>query len=180
MGRMLSRSFRYLIIFVLVIVASWFVQNWLYEEEIISINGKVASVIDGDSFRVGKEEFRIYGIDAPEYRQTCKDEKGADWPCGKAARSGLDRILREEDHDCAVHARDQFGRVVVKCTSSIGQDLSALLVASGLAASGAHFDEVIYADDERQAQKTRRGIWRGEFVRPDIWREQNPRKNTGN
>ena len=179
MGRKIFRNLKFFLIFLLIIGGSWFVQQWLFEEEIISINGRAAKVIDGDSFKAGEEEFRIYGIDAPEYRQTCKNEKGADWPCGKAARSGLDRILRREDHDCAVHARDQFGRVVVKCTSKTGQDLSALLVANGLAASGAHFDEVIYAKDERDAQKARRGIWRGDFLRPDIWREQNPRNGEG-
>ncbi len=168
-------KFQAFLIFILIIGAAWAYQRWTYEEEIITINGKAVQVIDGDSFKVGEEEFRIYGVDAPEYRQTCKDEKGTDWPCGKVARSGLDRVLRKEGHECAVRARDQFGRVVVLCTSETGQDLSGLLVAAGLAASGAHYDEVIYAKDERDAQKARRGIWRGEFIRPDIWREQNPR-----
>jgi len=166
---------RAFLIFLIAIGGALAYQHWFFSEEIIRINGQTAQVIDGDSFRVGDEEFRIYGIDAPEYRQICKDEKGLDWPCGKDARSGLDRQLRKEDHDCAVHARDQFGRIVVKCTSKTGLDLSASLVSAGLAVSGAYFDQVSYAKDERDAQKAKRGIWRGKFVRPEKWREQNPR-----
>ncbi len=169
-------KFRSLMIFALIIGAALFYQQWIYSEEAILINGKSVQVIDGDSFKSGEEEFRIYGIDAPEYRQNCIDETGADWPCGKVARNGLDEILRKEDHRCTVRTRDRFGRLVVLCASEAGADLSAMLVSDGLAVSGQNFDETIYATDERDAQKAKRGIWRGKFVRPDIWRAQNPRR----
>lgn len=166
---------RAFVIFASVIAVTWAYQRWFNDDEIIRVNGGAAEVIDGDSFKVGKEEFRIYGVDAPEYRQMCKDENGADWACGKTSRAGLDRILRKQDHSCTIHARDRFGRNVVLCTSEEGQDLSAALVTAGLALSGQHFDEIIYASDEGKAQKAKRGIWRGKFVRPDEWRAQNPR-----
>lgn len=166
---------RAFLIFALIIGAALAYQRWIYSEEIIRIDGKAAQVIDGDSFKVGEEEFRIYGIDAPEYRQMCKDKAGADWQCGKLARNGLDRILRKKNHACEIRARDRFGRAVVLCTSETGDDLSAALVMAGLAVSGQNFDETIYATDERAAQKAKRGIWQGDFVQPDIWRAQNPR-----
>ncbi len=166
---------RTFLIFASIIAVTWAYQHWFNDEVLIRVNGGVARVIDGDSFKVGEEEFRIYGVDAPEYRQMCKDEDGADWACGKTSRTGLDRILRNQDHNCTVHASDRFGRNVVLCTSETGQDLSAVLVTSGLALSGQHFDEIIYANDEGKAQKAKRGIWRGEFMRPDAWRAQNPR-----
>src|SRR5689334_6039957 len=50
-------------------------------------------VIDGDSFRRGKDEIRLNGIDAPEYRQTCRDELGRDWDCGKAAARALRSLV---------------------------------------------------------------------------------------
>ncbi|MEP2988298.1 MAG: thermonuclease family protein [Parasphingorhabdus sp.] len=168
-------KFRTFLIFVLIIGGALIYQHWIYSEQIILIDGKAAQVIDGDSFRSGGEEFRIYGIDAPEYRQNCKDETGADWSCGQAARNGLDKILRDEDHSCVVRTRDRFGRLVVLCTSETGADLSAMLVSDGLAVSGQSFDETIYATDERNAQKAKRGIWRGKFIHPGVWRAQNPR-----
>ncbi|GAB5489613.1 MAG: hypothetical protein Pars2KO_31830 [Parasphingorhabdus sp.] len=168
-------TYRSFLIFILIVVAAFVYRQWIYEEEIVLINGNVAQAIDGDSFRIGKEEFRIYGVDAPEYRQTCKDETGAKWSCGKVARNWLDKVLREEDHSCVVRARDQFGRLVVLCKSEAGADLSAKLVAAGLAVSGTNFDEIIYSIQEGEAQKSKRGIWKGEFSQPSIWRAENPR-----
>lgn len=162
--------------FAAAVACAWVIQKWAFREEIVEIDGKAVRVIDGDSFKAGEEEFRIYGIDAPEYRQTCSDEQLQLWNCGKVARNGLEAILRKEKYFCAVHARDQFGRTVVKCTSDRGADLGAQLTQRGLAASGQHFDEVIYPVEERMAQNAKRGVWRGDFLRPDIWRQQNPRK----
>lgn len=161
--------------FAVIIGAAIAYQQWIFTEDIIQINGKAVQVIDGDSFKSGEEEFRIYGIDAPEYLQMCKDSKRLDWACGKVARSELERILREADYRCTVKTRDQFGRLVITCESERGGDLAGRLVRAGLALSGQSFDEVIYANDQRIARNAKRGIWQGDFMRPELWRAQNPR-----
>lgn len=163
------------LVFALIIGAAFAYRQWIFSEDIVQINGKAVQVIDGDSFKSRDEEFRIYGIDAPEYRQMCKDSKRLDWACGKVARSGLEKVLREADHRCTVRTRDQFGRLVVLCQNELGVDLSSRLVRAGLALSGQSFDEVIYAADERSARNAKRGIWQGDFMRPELWRAQNPR-----
>jgi hypothetical protein len=38
--------------------------------------GEPILVIDGDSLRSGDSEFRLFGIDAPEYSQTCSEQVG--------------------------------------------------------------------------------------------------------
>ncbi len=43
-----------------------------------------AQVIDGDSIRVAGIEIRLYGIDAPEFRQICM-RAGHPWACGRGA-----------------------------------------------------------------------------------------------
>ena len=45
---------------------------------LLTIETGPVRVIDGDSLRRGDAEIRLSGIDAPEYRQSCKDEKGLD------------------------------------------------------------------------------------------------------
>lgn len=175
MARKKSALLKNLLLIVLILGGSWVVQNWMASEEIIEINGKRATIIDGDSFRAEDEEFRIYGIDAPEYRQTCKDSSGNDWTCGKFARIGLERTLRSGGWTCVVRARDKFGRNIVVCADEIRQDLGSTLVGHGFAVSGLNFDETIYATEEASAKKAKKGIWRGGFVRPEVWRKDHPR-----
>lgn len=164
------------LILVLIAGAAWALQHFGYREEIILIDGKQASVIDGDSFRIADSEYRIYGIDAPEYRQTCLDQSNAEWACGKAARQGLDARLRGHNFSCEAHARDQFGRTIVTCLNDRQVDLGSSLVDQGLAISGQYFDENFYVTEEARAKTAKRGIWRGTFTRPDVWRAEHPRK----
>lgn len=39
-------------------------------------------VVDGDTLEFGSERVRLYGVDAPESKQSCKDRSGKDFPCG--------------------------------------------------------------------------------------------------
>jgi len=176
MARNRSKSFQYAGLIVLIIAGSWAWQKWTAGTEIIVINGKKVSVIDGDSFKNEGEEFRLFGIDAPEYRQTCNTNDGNDWPCGKAARTGLELALKKGQFSCDVRARDKFGRTIVICRDAQNQDLGSSLVEDGFAVSGQYFDESAYGEEEAVAKAARRGIWEGTFVRPDIWRVEHPRK----
>lgn len=54
------------------------------------ISGR-AEVLDGDTLTVGGIPVRLVGIDAPELRQTCKDQVGGEYPCGEAASGALIR-----------------------------------------------------------------------------------------
>lgn len=153
----------------------WLLHGRLFEPEILTVNSARAEVIDGDSFRTADSEFRIYGIDAPEYRQQCQDDEGRNWDCGKFSRSGLESLLGIENHACEVRARDKYQRAIVTCTSPAGADLGAELVLRGLALSADSFDAPIYATEERYAERTKRGIWKGSFVNPKIWRGENRR-----
>ncbi len=176
MARSKFKKTKLFLAFALAIAVSWGLQRWAVDSEIIEIDGQKVSVIDGDSFKVGESEYRIYGVDAPEYRQECKESSGANWQCGKVARSGLDSILDAAEFSCEVRAKDRFGRFIVSCQNEKQQDLGAALVSQGYAVSGYSFDDQIYAADESNAQKKKRGIWRGTFIRPDVWRERHPRK----
>src|SRR5262245_41938746 len=73
-------------------------------------------IIDGDSFRRGEVEIRLYGIDAPEYRQTCRDENGRDWNCGREAARALRDLVSRRTVECTGFDADRYGRLVSRCT----------------------------------------------------------------
>jgi hypothetical protein len=51
-----------------------------------------AECIDGDTLIVDGTDFRLDGIDAPEFNQICLDEKGEEWLCGRDARDALAKL----------------------------------------------------------------------------------------
>jgi endonuclease YncB( thermonuclease family) len=53
-------------------------------------------IIDGNTIAIAGEAIRLYGIDAPELRQTCKDTEDRGWACGKEAMFALLRFF--ENH----------------------------------------------------------------------------------
>jgi endonuclease YncB( thermonuclease family) len=100
---------------------------------------EVLRVIDGDTFvaRVhvwpGMEittKIRLRGIDAPELRARCDDERLK----ALAARDGLARILSEGSVGVSRVGQDKYGgRVDADVSTAATPDVSAALLARGLA-----------------------------------------------
>jgi endonuclease YncB( thermonuclease family) len=131
-----------------------------------------ALAIDGDSLRLNNVELRLKGIDAPEYRQNCKDAQGEEYPCGRLARRALAALLQEHDVTCAETGRDRYGRSLAICRSrDADRDIAAEMVRQGMAVAYGDFDLL-----EVQAKAGRRGIWAGSFQRPAEWRREHPRE----
>src|SRR5437868_6792190 len=70
---------------------------------------------DGDSLTVGGREVRLYGIDAPEWDQTCKRD-GREWACGQVAAKELAKLVTGKDVSCVAADTDQYHRTVAQCT----------------------------------------------------------------
>jgi endonuclease YncB( thermonuclease family) len=126
-----------------------------------------ARAIDGDSLRVGEEEIRLQGIDAPEARQTCTRE-GREWACGRAAAEALAELVAGGELRCSFEDRDAYGRALAVCTRD-GADINAAMVERGLALAYRHYTER-YAAEEEAARRARRCLWAGEFEPPWRWR----------
>jgi endonuclease YncB( thermonuclease family) len=130
---------------------------------------------DGDSFALGRERYRLQGIDAPELHQECKDAAGRAWPCGTRARSELRRIIGTEPVRCRTVTTDRYGRNIAVCEAG-GRDLAEEMVRSGYATvierRGASSP---YRSAQAEARAGKRGIWAGTFDTPSDWRRSNPR-----
>jgi endonuclease YncB( thermonuclease family) len=122
-----------------------------------------AYVLDGDSLTIGSTQIRLFGIDAPEYAQTCR-RAGESWACGIEARTRLAEFARAGTVTCIPRDTDRFGRTVAYCRNVLG-DLGEEMVLAGYA-----INIRTYATQEAEARSRRAGIWAGEFVRPAEWR----------
>jgi endonuclease YncB( thermonuclease family) len=126
-------------------------------------------IIDGDSFRRGKDEIRLRGIDAPEYHQTCRDERGRDWECGKEAARALRSLVAGHVVACTGLDVDRYHRLVSRCDVR-DLVLNSEMVRLGWAIAFTRHGP-LYLKEEAEARQARRGIWRGTFDQPEDWRE---------
>ncbi|MBB3890574.1 endonuclease YncB(thermonuclease family) [Phenylobacterium haematophilum] len=130
-----------------------------------------AVVVDGDTFDVGRTRIRLWGIDAPEDRQTCTDMQQRAWPCGDRARNALRARLAAGSVRCEPQYLDRGGRQVAICTIG-GRDLARQLVEQGWALDYPQFSRGVFQAAERQARVARVGVWRGRITPPWQWRSQ--------
>lgn len=132
--------------------------------------------IDGDSLRDRKtrSEIRLYGIDAPEYHQTCTDQFGKSYPCGQRAAEHLKELIGSATPSCTLLDRDQYGRFIGRCSAD-GRELNRLMVRDGWAVAYTAFSRE-YVPEEREARGENRGIWAGTFDPPHVWRKTHTRR----
>jgi endonuclease YncB( thermonuclease family) len=145
-------------------------------EPATSIVGR-ASVIDGDTIEIRGQRIRRFGIDAPESRQTCTDQKGAAYRCGQKAAQALDYRISDGVVTCEPKDRDRYGRIVAVCRA-YGEDLSAWMAGLGWALAYREYSRQ-YVPAEELARRRKAGMWGGQFVPPWQWRAERRAKNAG-
>lgn len=149
-----------------------------------------ARATDGDTLRIipsqglevkaGAKEVhvRLFGIDAPELQQRCRDADGSLWGCGLRSAAALRNLVDKKMVRCepVVDAgKDPYGRMLAVCNAKgltgVHDDLARELVREGHATAYAEYSAK-YALDETVAKAAHAGIWRegSSFVPPAAWR----------
>lgn len=137
-------------------------------------SGKIF-VIDGDSLRVGGKEVRLFGLDAPEYKQTCFDAKNNEYACGLVSSKFLRKLAAGKFGKCVYAEKDRYKRYLGKCFID-GVSINEELVKNGMAViynfteSDEKMDEL-----EAQAKEQKIGIWQGPFQLPKNYRKSHRR-----
>lgn len=128
-----------------------------------------ASVIDGDTLEIHGTRIRLWGIDAPESSQLCRGEDSSQYRCGAQAANDLDTFIARRPVNCVPFSLDPYGRTVAICSVS-GVDLGDWLVRNGLALDWPQYSKGRYNGAQRDAEHAGRGIWKGSYVEPWLYR----------
>lgn len=132
----------------------------------------IATAKDGDSLVVGSQEVRLFGIDAPEYKQTCSI-RSSNWACGSEAASNMRALVNGRSLRCSAVDRDVYGRTVAIC--HLGAiDIGSEMVKRGLATvlpNGVSR----YGAVEAASRANRTGIWASSFEKPSDYRASHRR-----
>lgn len=140
-----------------------------------------ATVIDGDTLEIRGQRVRLWGVDAPESRQSCQ-RNGGTYRCGTEAARHLDSLINDRPVTCTPQGRpDRWGRLVARCEvtadcdpsegcKTFRRDLAGWMVAAGWALDFPRYSGGEHAEQQHDAEQTRKGLWSGQFIAPWNWR----------
>jgi endonuclease YncB( thermonuclease family) len=128
-----------------------------------------ASIINGDTLEIHGTRIRLWGIDAPESTQLCRGEDSEQYKCGAQAANDLDAFIARRPVSCLPISLDRYGRTVATCLVG-GVDLGDWLVRNGLALDWPEYSKRKYDDTQREAEQAGRGMWKGSYVEPWLYR----------
>lgn len=128
-----------------------------------------ASVVDGDTPEIHGTRIRLWGIDAPEFDQLCRDEDSNLYRCGQKVSNALFDFIARRPVECVEVDRDRYKRAVSVCTVG-GTDIADWLVRNGLALDWPLYSKDSYAAAQNEAKQEQRGMWIGSFKEPWTYR----------
>jgi endonuclease YncB( thermonuclease family) len=113
--------------------------------------GRPTRITDGDTFRLGKTRVRLLGVDAPEMSTAA----------GELAKLHLERLVAEAKGPlrCLDTGERTYERVVAKCYTARGEDISKAMAEAGWATAMVRFSGVTYVPAQAQAMWRRQGMW---------------------
>jgi endonuclease YncB( thermonuclease family) len=128
-----------------------------------------ARVIDGDTLEVAGRRLDLADIDAPEDAQTCQ------WPnkriaCGEIAAGALKDLTTAVDVVCTPLKPAGGGDAAPAHCRADGYDLGWNMVHTGWAVASPGAPPA-YRDAQAGAKAAGRGLWKGAFELPWVWRE---------
>jgi len=123
-------------------------------------------VVDGDTIDIDGKTVSLYGIDAPELGQHCKNGSKS-YRCGYEAAIHLKKLVGNQAVTCDATPADSEDNSKICTVGSV--DLSQAMLQNGYATAKLSAMS-LYKNTESEAKRSGLGIWRGDFVQPSEWR----------
>tara|TARA_Y100000768_G_scaffold53959_1_gene35583 strand:- start:120 stop:602 length:483 start_codon:yes stop_codon:yes gene_type:complete len=137
-------------------------------EEIISSTEVI--VVDGDTIKFNNKKIRLHGIDTPEIKQICKNNKDENYKCGIKAKLVLINLINKHEIKCLINGKDRYKRLIGTCFIK-DLNINSWLVKNGWALAYRKYSSK-YTDEEDWAKNNLKGLWQGEFLEPWKWRKK--------
>ena len=133
-----------------------------------TIGGRISEIRSGYLFKIGKHYVKLYGIDTPDPRQKCLNNRGENFDCGHVSKLMLERLSLGRETKCHVLGGDYNGNYIATCQIQ-GFDIGGSMVLAGWAVADREVSSV-YIPLEEKAHQAREGLWAGKFVAP--WQDR--------
>jgi endonuclease YncB( thermonuclease family) len=120
-----------------------------------------AVVVDGQSFDIKSDRFRLWGVDTPDRNTACA-RNGRRWRPIADTRGALRRCVQGKTVTCRVWRieKDWFRHIYVsECWTDDGTDVGECMVRSGWATDYTCFSGGYYRDLETEARNKGTGLW---------------------
>jgi endonuclease YncB( thermonuclease family) len=132
------------------------------------------TAVEGDSISVNGQVVKLWGIDAPETGQKCRNKLRQSYDCFSPSKNTLQSLIGQNQITCYIRGSDRHGQQIGTCAVN-DLDLAALMVRSGWAM--AYFNLTPqYVGLEADAQAQSKGLWAGHADPPWVWRTKNKKK----
>ena len=150
--------------------------NIAQPSEVKEFRSHEVRVIDGDSIVIGKLRIRMQGIDAPELKQECLDNKSNQlYKCGEVAKKHLIKLIDEQLIECTNEGLDRYQRQLSYCY--VGKlNLNREMVRTGYAMAYSKYDKS-FTREETEAKANKAGIWASKFENPEQYRRAKQKEN---
>ncbi len=89
---------------------------------------QMCRAVDGDTIRCGEQRVRLVGLDAPELRARCEEERELALAATERLRGLLEGGVTLEEH-----GQDRYGRALAVVRNQRGENVAGVLIREGLA-----------------------------------------------
>ena len=136
-----------------------------------------ANVTDGDTIKINDQKIRLFGIDAPETQQFCKEvylsflifNFKRDYKCGEKSTNALKKKIKNKKIRFLIQDKKDRYKTYIGICYLKRQDINSWLVKNGYAIAYRRYSKK-YIIDEQYAEDNKLGIWQGTFMEPEKWR----------
>ncbi|MBQ9236072.1 MAG: thermonuclease family protein [Alphaproteobacteria bacterium] len=133
----------------------------------------VVRVLNGHTLVMGRKIIKLFGVAAPDIKQTCAQDDGRGYRCGQQSALWLSEWLSDYEVECHMLKEEQ-GITTAVCVLG-DYDIGAAIINAGWAVADVRESQA-YAPYQNQAAVNRRGLWSGKFYMPWDWQKIQNRK----